>query len=47
MAHSVMLQPWYADDGAMNDEAQQVSHCFRELCRVGPPVGYYPNMEKL
>ena len=42
-----MLQPWYADDGAMYGQGPHVVPCFRELCRMGTVFYYYPEVEQL
>ena len=39
--HPRVLQPWYADDGAMRGTGRDVAACFQELCRVGPQYGYF------
>ena len=41
-----VLQPWYADDGAMHGRGSRVAPCFQELCRAGPMFGYYPEFGK-
>ena len=42
-----VLQPWYADDGAMHGCCSRVASCFKELCYVGPIFRYYPEVKKL
>jgi hypothetical protein len=41
-----VLQPWYADDAAMQGTAEAVSQCFQLLCKYGPMYGYYPEPAK-
>jgi hypothetical protein len=41
-----VLQPWYADDFALQGPASRVADLFHMLCRHGPSVGYYPETEK-
>ena len=41
-----VLQPWYADDAAMQGTPRAVSECFTLLCRLGPMHGYFPEPEK-
>ena len=41
-----LLQPWYADDAAMNGDAKDVARAFSLLQRWGPGVGYFPEPEK-
>ena len=41
-----MLQPWHADDAAMQGPLYRVAACFKLLCKVGPMFGYFPEPEK-
>ncbi len=41
-----VLQPWYADDFALQGPASRVAELFHLLCRHGPSVGYFPEPEK-
>ena len=41
-----VLQPWYADDAAMQGRAQAVAKCFQLLIKLGPMFGYFPEPEK-
>ena len=41
-----VMQPWYADDAAMNGSASDVAPCFEKLIKVGPMFGYHPEPEK-
>jgi hypothetical protein len=41
-----VIQPWFADDGAMDGEGDQVAACFVELNKAGPMFGYYPEIKK-
>ena len=41
-----VLQPWFADDGAMDGEGSEVAACFVELNRIGHQFGYYPEVSK-
>ena len=41
-----VLQPWYADDAAMQGTPAAVSQCFRLLCQYGPMYGYFPEPAK-
>ena len=41
-----VLQPWYADDFALQGPASRVAKLFHILCRHGPSVGYFPEPEK-
>ena len=41
-----VLQPWYADDAAMQGPPARVAACFKFLCKLGPMFGYYPELEK-
>ena len=34
-----VMQPWYADDTAMNGSAANVASCFEKLIKVGPMFG--------
>ena len=45
-ANTEVLQPWYADDAAMQGRALAVAQCFHLLIRVGPHFGYFPEPEK-
>ena len=40
------LQPWYADDVAMQGPPARVAACFKLLWKLGPMFGYYPEPEK-
>ena len=40
------MQPWYADDAAMQGRPHQVAACFKLLCDLGPHFGYFPEPEK-
>ena len=42
---SSILQPWYADDFALQGPASHVAKLFRPLCRYGQSVGYFLEME--
>ena len=35
-AYPEVLQPWYADDAAMQGPPDQVAACFKLLCEIGP-----------
>ena len=37
-----ILQPWYADDFALEGPAESVARLFQRLCQRGPDVGYFP-----
>ena len=38
-----VLQPWYADDAAMQGPPGRVAACFKLLCKLlGSMFGYYP-----
>ena len=37
-----VLQPWYADDAAMQGPPAEVVDCFALLCKIGPMFGYFP-----
>jgi hypothetical protein len=37
-----ILQPWYADDFALEGPATSVAQLFQRLCQRGPDVGYFP-----
>ena len=41
-----VLQPWFADDGAMDGEGSKVAACFVELNRIGHQFRYYPEVSK-
>ena len=41
-----VLQPWYADDAAMQGRPDQVAAWFKLLCDLGPHFGYFPEPEK-
>ena len=41
-----VLQPWYADDAAMQGVPSRVVKCFKLLTEVGPMFGYLPEPEK-
>ena len=41
-----VLQPWYADDFALQGPASRVADLFHMLCHHGPSVGYFPEPEK-
>ena len=41
-----VLQPWYADDAAMQGPPDRVAACFKLLCDLGPKFGYFPEPEK-
>ena len=41
-----VLQPWYADDFALQGSASHVVDLFHMLCLHGPSVGYFPEPEK-
>ena len=41
-----VLQPWYADDAAMQRVPSRVAKCFKLLTEVGPMFGYLPEPEK-
>ena len=41
-----VLQPWYADDAAMQGRPPSVAKCFQLLIKTGPMFGYYPEPEK-
>ena len=34
-----VLQPWYADDAAMQGRPDRVAACFKLLCNLGPHFG--------
>ena len=42
-----VLQPWYADDAAMQGTATDVAATFKLLIKVGPMFGYHPEPAKL
>ena len=35
-----ILQPWYADDAAMQGPPARVAACFKLLCKLGPMFGW-------
>ena len=41
-----VLQPWYADNFALQGPASRVAELFQLLCRLGPSVGNFPEPEK-
>ena len=41
-----VLQPWYANDAAMQGVPSRVAKCFKLLTEVGPMFGYLPEPEK-
>ena len=41
-----VLQPWYANDAAMQGPPDCVAACFKLLCKIGPMFGYYPEPKK-
>jgi hypothetical protein len=41
-----VMQPWYADDAAMQGKATEVATTMVELIRLGPMFGYFPEPEK-
>jgi hypothetical protein len=41
-----VLQPWYADDTAMEGPASAVAEAFKHLAQAGPARGYFPAPEK-
>ena len=45
-AYPEVLQPWYADDAGMQGPPDQVTACFKLLCEIGPPFGYFPDPDK-
>ena len=44
--HPDVLQPWYANNEAMQGLPLAVAKCFQLLIRVGPQFGYYPKPNK-
>eukprot|EP00957_Ditylum_brightwellii_P015584 1174892-Ditylum_brightwellii.AAC.1 len=40
------LQAWYADDSAKAAYFEAIKVWFQELCRIGPPLGYFPEPDK-
>jgi hypothetical protein len=42
-----VMQPWFADDSAMQGRAPPAARCFPNCCKVGPHFGYHPEPEKL
>ena len=45
-AQSSSLHIWYADDASFGGKFQQIEHLYKELCRLGPSYGYYPEENK-
>ena len=45
-SHPTVLQPWYADDAAMQGLPQEVADCFKLLKKLGPMFGYLPEPAK-
>ena len=41
-----VLQPWYADDAAMQGRAQRQAKLLRRLSALGPAHGYFPEPKK-
>ena len=41
-----VLQPWFADDAAMQGSPSSVAECFKLLLAIGPHFGYYPEPAK-
>ncbi|KAL7477922.1 hypothetical protein ACHAW6_003703 [Cyclotella cf. meneghiniana] len=41
-----ILQPWYADDFALEGPSAKVSRLFQRLCQRSPDVGYFPSPAK-
>ena len=41
-ADASVLQPWYADDFAMEGPSSRVATLFTTLCQKGPSIGYFP-----
>ena len=41
-SHPTVLQPWYADDAAMQGLPREVVDCFKLLKKLGPLFGYLP-----
>ena len=41
-----VLQPWYADNAAMQGRPDRVAACFKLLCDLGPHFNYFPEPEK-
>jgi hypothetical protein len=44
--YSKVLQPWYADNMAMEGPASAVAEAFAHLAQAGPARGYFPAPEK-
>jgi hypothetical protein len=44
--HPSVLQPWYADDAAMEGRASTVAAAMDSLVQAGPARGYFPSPEK-
>ena len=42
-----VMQPWYADDAAMQGGTKEVAATMVELIKAGPMFGYQPEPEKL
>ena len=41
-----ILQPWYANNFALQGPASHVAMLFYLLCHHGPSIGYFPETEK-
>ena len=41
-----VMQPWYADDAAMQGAVEEVAVTMVSLIKVGPQFGYHPEPEK-
>ena len=41
-----ILQPWCADDFALEGPSVKVACLFQHLCQHGPDVGYFPSPAK-
>lgn len=41
-----VLQPWYANDFAMEGPVSRVTTLFKVLCQKGPGIGYFPSPPK-
>mmetsp|Transcript_5227 Transcript_5227/g.7776 ORF Transcript_5227/g.7776 Transcript_5227/m.7776 type:complete len:169 (+) Transcript_5227:2704-3210(+) len=41
-----LIQIWYADDSAFAGYFAKVWKWFKELCKIGPPLGYFPEPDK-
>ena len=37
-----VLQPWYANNFAMEGPSSRVAALFTALCQKGPSIGYFP-----